>query len=372
MLRQAIAATLRDQATIVICEGTAASPWVHHATKLFDCPALTLSVSPAKASFDRWLKRLQHDPPADRISISPPSATLDERPDIPRRDALAVEIADRVFALHVARDGNIDRLLQQRLAACDWHPTSVRIAITPDYRAAERRIAQGAVGWMIAPCPMPSVTDISEPATVNHDSLDAILARTAPRCDEGPWPFLVHCTRERDGTWPGQCEADYRDELLTGCCGRIQGTLASLQRILLMQRLIGTDRLTRGGQPVVCFSARPLADLLDRRVFRSHLGRWDYEPYGIAIRRDVLAAQGARAVVYGDDADFANLSPDQRTYFQSCGSTHDWTMEKEWRIAGDVDLAQIAAEEAFVFVPTASEAEQIAADSRWPIAVVAV
>jgi hypothetical protein len=47
----------------------------------------------------------------------------------------------------------------------------------------------------------------------------------------------------------------------------------------------------------------------------------------------------------------------------------DWTQEREWRHLGDVELASIPADRAFVFVPSAAEAEQVVAASRWPVVV---
>ena len=48
----------------------------------------------------------------------------------------------------------------------------------------------------------------------------------------------------------------------------------------------------------------------------------------------------------------------------------DWTAEREWRHVGDVPLDEIPPDAALLFVPTETEAEQLATISRWPVVVV--
>lgn len=109
------------------------------------------------------------------------------------------------------------------------------------------------------------------------------------------------------------------------------------------------------------------------RAFQSHLARWDWEPYGIAIRRDRLEQQGARPVVYLKPSVLKQLSDTEVVYAQVASEKpgdRDWRVEAEWRVAGDVRLTSIAFDEAFVFVPNRGDAELLAPISRWPIAIV--
>ena len=96
-----------------------------------------------------------------------------------------------------------------------------------------------------------------------------------------------------------------------------------------------------------------LKEMVSKRVFRSHLSRWDFEPYGIAFKRNVFLRQfGARPVIYGGEAEWQSLDADQKPYFQmrkTQGNKIDWQQEKEWRVLGDVDLNQIGPEDAVVF-----------------------
>jgi len=107
-------------------------------------------------------------------------------------------------------------------------------------------------------------------------------------------------------------------------------------------------------------------------VFRKHLARWDFVPYGLAIRKSVLQAAGCKEVIYGDDADWEKLSSDNRPWFQLRTSKNgkiDWTLELEWRLMGDLDLKKIGAQDAFAFVKTQSDAERLSEICRWPIVV---
>ncbi|MFM8571959.1 MAG: hypothetical protein ACKOAU_10210, partial [Pirellula sp.] len=50
------------------------------------------------------------------------------------------------------------------------------------------------------------------------------------------------------------------------------------------------------------------------------------------------------------------------------GQEHrDWTIEREWRLAGDLRLAQLPTHGVFIFVSTRSEALALAHYTRWPV-----
>src|SRR5690606_1588616 len=132
--------------------------------------------------------------------------------------------------------------------------------------------------------------------------------------------YLAHWTRRQPGPWPDESEADYVESLLVDPQARDRAPLASLLRILRMQRLIATNRLTRSVAKVVCFTACPLVDFLRRRTFRSMHARWDFEPYGVCIDRQWLIHHGARPVIYGDEATWRQMADDDRPFFQHRGT----------------------------------------------------
>ena len=142
----------------------------------------------------------------------------------------------------------------------------------------------------------------------------------------------------------------------------------------MTQRMIASNALTRSPTPVVCFADVRLTEIKQRRTFRSHLARWDFEPYGIAIRKDSLERWGARAVIYGDQNRWNALSDADRPFFQAVSSQdgkEDWRSEHEIRLCGDLPLKRLGPDEAVVFVPSLEAAEQIAPLSRWPVVVLA-
>ena len=141
-----------------------------------------------------------------------------------------------------------------------------------------------------------------------------------------------------------------------------------------MRRLLSSGESIRNSTPVVSFTAAKFDDLAQMRVFRSHRGRWDFEPYGIGIDRNWLIASGAREVAYGDESVWEKLEVEDRPFFQKVGDKSgaiDWSVEKEWRTIGDVDLSVVPSDCVFVFVPSQAEAEQIASISPWRVVICA-
>ena len=187
-----------------------------------------------------------------------------------------------------------------------------------------------------------------------------------------PDQFLIHWTRRRVGPWPDQTYDSFLDDLIFRNSRSDHSQLSSLCRILASQKIIGSANLTRDTKPVVCFSNLPIAQLKQRRVFRPHLSRWDFEPYGLAIDRDLLKELGARRVVYGDDSSWETLSASERPFFQTRRSANqkiDWELEREWRIVGDLRLKLIPRDRAFVFVASKAQANVVASLCHWPVVV---
>ena len=79
--------------------------------------------------------------------------------------------------------------------------------------------------------------------------------------------------------------------------------------------------------------------------------------------------RGARPVNYGDEAVWQSLQEVDRPYFQLATgkSGIDWTIEQEWRICGDLDLAEVTADDILLFVPDFESAKSLAELTDWPI-----
>jgi hypothetical protein len=354
---------------------TATDRWVARACRLLGIEPLRLDlVSGQCASLESTATDKSF-----RITSQDPNAS---------RDEVAIMLADRVDVAMVRRGGTIHRLLLKRLAQDE--PATVRVLVPVEpwgqpvspgsSRVIQELIDAGAVGYC---CHWDEVDDNP---TKNRNGINALgtasTIQSAAHCklatqrllnhsDE----WLIHCTRGRQAAWPGQSEEQFFDWLLLSAPHAADlSPLATLQRIVSQQQLIGSGRTTRSGRPVVCFSDRPLLDVVGQRVFRSHLGRWDAEPFGIAIRKAAAQRMGAQPVIYFDPKkrsaeppDLSNTAnSDQSWRLQPVGKTYDWTAEREWRLPTAIDLRQLAGDEAVVFVASDHQCGQMI-DSKWPI-----
>ncbi len=188
--------------------------------------------------------------------------------------------------------------------------------------------------------------------------------------------MLIHWTRGVYGPWPGETRADYFEALTKYKSGNPRDAFATLEHILSTGVLRGEGKMIRGGTPVVSFTECNPCEILESVSYRNALGRWNYEPYGIAIRRSRLLEFGAQPVIYGDKNDFDQLNPVLKPFFQYKGQKTktrrtDWMIEKEWRIIGDIDLESIR-ENVKVIVPLRKEAERLQEISTFKIVALEV
>jgi hypothetical protein len=290
--------------------------------------------------------------------------------DPAQRDQQLINNADEVFVLAVRNKGNIHRLLSERLKV---KPHGVNLVDLPDLpvdAAREELLGLGATLWKPTSesCQPFIGSDVDEAV----DQLPIVNFESYPK-DLGD-QFLIHTTRACPGPWPQQRSADYLDAILDVLQVGHHTALMTLSRIIRQQLLIGSGRTIRDGFPVVSFTAVPLQELPELRCFRTHRSRWDFEPYGICIRRAALERCGVRPVCYGTDDLWQSLSVEDRPFFQlndpepAIGNpTLDWSTEREWRHVGNLDLAQFSPRDIFVFVPTFADARFLQAHCPWSI-----
>lgn len=321
--------------------------------------------------------------PLRRVLLSPPwategaSATLGELAGLPASDRAILALSERIVALHVRPNGNLIRLLRARLRRPGFPAASVFLALGSEFvprELADELLDAGGVGWYVMNA-AGEHDHTQPPPWTQADTAAGTPAPIVPCPPAGDWAYLTHCTRRRPGPWPGEDEEQFLDDLILDRAGADHSALAALWRIVRSGRLIASGEFVRGETPVVSWTAVPLSEIPSLRTYRSHLGRWDFEPYGICIRRAWLEDQGARPVQYGDEASWGALPRDDRPFFQkresqtASGKRIDWTIEREWRHVGDVELDELPADAALLFVPSEAEARQLAAASPWPIVV---
>jgi hypothetical protein len=112
-----------------------------------------------------------------------------------------------------------------------------------------------------------------------------------------------------------------------------------------------------------------LADFRNRRIFRKHKQRHDFEPWGVAIRKSDIKALGGQPVTYVDDLD-ERLSSADRTFLQprcNVSRSIDWSTEQEWRVRGDVDLAKLPSDAVMIFVDSVGEQKNMQQLSPWQV-----
>ena len=341
-LAQAMIQCRRRNGVLLVAEGSAIQPWAMRAAELFGVPVIQIVVGVDEAASDTLTLRIQ----------TPDSVNL-------LRDEAVVYLADRVDAVYVRCKGKIAQAVSARVKTRQDATTRVATTSLPKC-AAKELIQAGAIGWI-------HIQHVQAQVQVQPLDHEPTFADDWMHQD-GEW--LIHCTRACDGAWPGQTESQYRDELLLNADAPVRPPLETLQRIIRSRRLIASAIASTKAYPVVCFSSVALADLLIARSYRPHLKRWDYEPWGIAIRKSAAISTGVQQVIYGVATDRKQIRAADQFRFQAVGKTYDWTSEKEWRFEGDLRLDALDPSDLRVFVASSSGKQQIEKHCPWKISVV--
>ena len=305
---------------------------------------------------------------------------MNDHNGIPARDQALADLADELLVLSVRENGHWHRLLRDRLSIGRSGVTLVDLAAPEDSAVRDELRGLGAVSWEpklkdTRPFSSP-FSDSAIIETKNAERADSVV-ELVPFPDADNWVYVSHTTRSCPGPWPEQAMNDYLDSLLQSRGDADHSPVGTLERILSQRRLIASGGTARGGIRVVSFTACPLSRLPKLRRFRHHRGRWDFEPFGLCVCKEWLMHRGARPVLYGDESMWQNMNESDRPFFQpahSSGSTSDdtdsgidWTVEREWRHIGDLDLSRLSHEDALVFVPNFAAARRLSAVSPWPI-----
>ena len=379
-LRQLCVQRSPESPTLVAAEGTAAAQAVRRAAQLFDLPLLWVVSPRDRERLSSWLRDIGKETPSAPEKAGPSVARLSPAlpgagvppADAPVRDRALVALGYELVAVSIRTRGHVQRLLQQCLL--DSSPDRPIVRVVDDPRlvrpALLQELRQQGAAAIGVPPRLP--IRVSQPARSVDRGRPAVPLIAVPAAHD--WSYLSHWTRAAADGWPDESTDEYLDRLLGGDPLGDHSAFGTLQRIVREEQLRATAAAIRGGIPVVCFTAAPLTELNQRRVFRRHRGRWDFEPYGISIRQSYLEQAGARPVYYGVDEEWAQLPAAERPFFQlqrtrGRRAAIDWTEEREWRHPGSLDLRPLSPTDALLFVPTRVEAELLAEISRWPIVV---
>ncbi len=363
-LRTAVCLGYRTRSTIVSAEGTTTHALVWRMACLLNTPRIVLR------SFDEANQR-----PFENVFARPytsneqiifyQSLDLQQKPVLPI-DSVIISHCDEVRVLFLRKNGNIDKSLTKRVA----HPSPKKSTwllhddelTSPATR--KRHLQNGVIDWLLID---------GELKNSNNSSTATVFGSRQTFDNE---EFILHCTRSSGiRAAASRSDASLLDALLFGTDESITGPLRTLMSILLEGRLKATQQLTPGLRPVICFTDNRLEQLQNLRQYRKHLGRWDFEPFGLGIHKQAAFRFGARPVIYGDSASFTQMVPDDHPFFQKSNSTIgnkniDWTLEKEWRVAGDLRLRDFSDKELFIFVPDQFSGDFISKFTHWPVVVI--
>ena len=252
-----------------------------------------------------------------------------QRAELPRRDRLLGELAGCAWAIHLRKGGHMAAVAAA--LAAKGGSVDFRFSIL-DFRLEQRTTAP-------------------------------LLLPAAPPLRQG-WDFLTHFTREPEGAWVDESCAAYAQWLACGPLDSRRDACAALRRILALRRVLGSGRLMPAREPMVSFTARAPWELDGLVRWRRGLGHWTFRPYGLAVKREILAALGAQAVRYASAAQLQEFSREERRFAQKHAPPRtDWSAEAEWRLGGDFSFDTVPKEALCVLVPTRVEAQAMAAEA---------
>ena len=325
---------------------------------VFVSPAMTMSCNSAKSDALRVeILRLSEQPVADRILCA---------------------AGDRLQVLRARPGGTVETLLMQHVLDSERCASLVMLASDADGQipAIDLGSHSCVIPWLLKSSDEGVSAEEHLSGSVRNDK-PADRSPTAQDSGEASTPlshpdeWLLHWTRSTVGPWPDQDEQEFNDELILGCRSSDRSALATLLRIVTEGRLWASSDAIRGGFRMVSFTEVPLQEFRSRRAYRRHRRRYDFEPWGIAIRRDILVSAGARPVEYGNEESWHTTTEPARPFFQNAGAGDGWTKdEREWRIAGHVQLHKLPASAVVVFVESEGSRAIIQKETEWQVIVV--
>lgn len=354
-----LACRLSGEQTFVWVKGTASAEATTAVARLFGCSCLELVAPEAAvlpvADIEKWLAECRASAAGyDQVFVSPVIAGDDAEPL--DKDQLLIAAAERGVVLECRSGGRLQACLTQELPD---RPGSFWVSVMKGRKvhpACDSLIQLGAVPWIL---------EEPERAAELVPSND-VMSRRSDGPLESPEGWLCHWTRPTKGEWPEQSRDDYFAELLLDCRSADRSALATLLRILVQQKLYAT--VSRAHQnATVSWTAVPLAKFRSLREYRRHRQRFDFEPWGIAVRKSVLLQKGTQEVTYVDGASADGVLTQPR---QDRSGKIDWSIEQEWRSIGDFEFDQIAREDICVFVDSESNVQAVSEVCSYDVIVV--
>lgn len=387
-LRTAVLRVDPDSECLLLVEGTAAFESVRRAAELFDTRSIKLIIQDDSVTIDQteaidWLTTQVHA--FSETNLSRGDATLFMSPrlsgysaevraeadprGLPLQDRCLALFSERILVLSCRSSGNTERTLMKHLKDPERSHVPVLAATPQGLRSTgpKRLVKNGAIPWILhQDVVIPDHRHAKMPVGCHSRRTEIDQPEDGPLLRPELW--LAHWTRPRFGPWPGETRTDFLDQLVLGCETADRSAFATLLQILSAGRIMDSKSAMGSRESVVSFTAVPLAEFRSRRVFRAHRNRYDFEPWGISIRKDRLVQSGARRVTYGTEQQRQQLPDSERTFFQPEGNDRiNWRDEQEWRHPGSVNLNGLAPYDVVVFTDTPEEAQTLTGICPWNV-----
>jgi len=175
------------------------------------------------------------------------------------------------------------------------------------------------------------------------------------------WDYIAHWTRTHHGPWPGESKYDFYQRLANSGSEYPNNAFNTLKNMMLNKRIYASSRRIRKSIRCIGFSDLEPRSMLNCMRWLPKRVNWNFEPYGIAIKKDQADRLGIRKAIYGDDDTYEKLPRNFQPYFQSRGTGDvDWSEENEWRKLGDLNLGDIDEKDLALIVWDPSEATELA------------
>ncbi len=366
----------------VTVHSTTAADAVSRAAALFRLPLLQVEICEQSEdqlnSIAVWLHSesatSSSNLPLGRSAILSAAYTGDSETSFPfsqsTRDSALACAGQRILSLSCREGGNVHAILQRRLADRPIPPVLILRNENDRTKSSIPELqAAGAVPWLLHGSesePSSSKSTSSKRGVLSQSSNHEVTNLEGPLLQPEDW--LCHWTRECAGPWPDESNDDYLDALILNCPSADHSAVAALMRIVETGILL-PSQLSRNS---VSFTQVPLSQFRSHRVYRRHLRRYDFEPWGIAVKQIALAQLGCRPVKYfQQENDTQDDGPDWHLQPATDASHRiDWTREREWRLPAAIHLSDISKEDVVVFVDTIAEAKVLGNVSPWRVLTV--
>ena len=177
---------------------------------------------------------------------------------------------------------------------------------------------------------------------------------------EGNWDYIVHWTRTHHGPWPEESKYDFYRRLVNSESEYPNNAHNSLINMIQTKKIYASSKRIRKSIRCVGFSDLDPKSMLNWMRWLPKRVGWNFEPYGIAVKKEATGKAGIRRVIYGDDKLYDKLPENDKPYFQSRGEKNvDWSQENEWRKIGDLTISDISGKDMVLMVWKKTEALEL-------------